>query len=56
MGEQVPRRLGRVGRRPDAGRTQLVRGESAGAELVVHHDDAASGVVRDVRTDRLTLG
>ena len=30
--------------------------ESAGAELVVHHDDATSGVVRDVRADRLTLG
>src|SRR5262249_18003309 len=30
--------------------------ESAFAELVVHYDDAAGGVVRDVRTGRLPLG
>jgi hypothetical protein len=54
--EEVLCRLARVGRRLDAGRTLLPSGGSAGAELVVHHDGAAGGVVRDVRTRCLTLG
>ena len=31
-------------------------GGSAGAKLVVEHDNAAGGVVRDVRAHRLALG
>ena len=41
---------------PVAVRAVVQPGGSAGAKLVVEHDGAAGGVVRDVRAHRLTRG
>ena len=41
---------------PVAVRAVVQPGGSAGAKLVVEHDNAAGGVVRDVREHRLALG
>jgi hypothetical protein len=48
------RRLTRT--RPVVVRAVVQPGGSAGAKLVVEHDYAAGGVVRDVRAHRLALG
>src|SRR4051794_35939636 len=60
---QARRRAAFPGRSPpaDADRPVAVRavvqpGGSAGAKLVVEHDGATGGVVRDVRAHRLALG
>src|SRR3954454_6307542 len=56
---KVTRRVGRpVDRRWPRARTRAIASEPwlVGAEFVVQHDDAAGGVVRDVRAHCLTLG